>query len=175
MLAGVALVKWVVMGRFRPFVHPLWSTYVWRLEAVNALYEFLATPLALEALRGTPFLPWYLRLLGARCGRAVYMDTTGLIEFDLVEVGDRAAINEDAVLQSHLFEDRMLKASHVRIGPDCSVGAESVILYDTEMQSGARLGALSLLMKGETLPEGTAWAGLPAKRQDGRGVESHVA
>jgi non-ribosomal peptide synthetase-like protein len=114
-------------------------------------------------LRGTPFLVWYLRLLGARIGRGVYIHTTGLIEFDLVEVGDRAAINDEAVLQSHLFEDRMLKASGLRVGADCTVGAGSVVLYDTEMEDGSRLDALSLLMKGERLPAGTAWAGSPAE------------
>ena len=47
---AVALAKWTVMGRFRPFERPLWSTFIWRLEFVNALYEFLLTPLTLEAL-----------------------------------------------------------------------------------------------------------------------------
>jgi non-ribosomal peptide synthetase-like protein len=159
---GVALAKWLVMGRYRPFVRPLWSPFVWRLELVNALYEFLATPLALETLQGTPFLPWYLRLMGARIGRRVYIDTTGFLEWDLVELGDRAALNEDCIMQTHLFEDRVLKASKLRIGADCVVGAASVVLYDAEMQDGARLDALSLVMKGETLPAGTAWLGSPA-------------
>ena len=161
-LAGVVLAKRIVMGRYRPFERPLWSNFIWRLEFVNALYEFLATPLALEALQGTPFLPWYFRLLGARIGRRVYTHTTGLLEWDLVEVGDGAALNDDCVLQTHLFEDRVLKADRLRIGADCSVGAVSVVLYDTEMEAGARLDALSLLMKGETLPAGTAWAGIPS-------------
>jgi len=49
------------------------------------------------------------------------------------------------------------------------VGAVSVILYDSTMEDGARLDALSLLMKGETLPAGTAWAGIPAACQDRAG------
>ena len=160
----VALAKWIIMGRFRPFTHPLWSTFIWRLEFVNALYEFLATPLALEILKGTPILPWYFRLLGARVGHDVYADTTGLLEFDLVDIGDRAVLNEDCVLQTHLFEDRVLKASKVQIGKECNVGATSVVLYDSKMEDRSQLDALSLLMKGERLPEGTKWAGLPAKR-----------
>ena len=158
----VALAKWCIMGRFRPFVHPLWSLFVWRLELVNALYEFLATPLMLAALRGTPFLPWYLRLLGVHIGRRVYLSTTGFLEFDLVEIGDGVALNDDCVMQTHLFEDRMLKASPLHVGPDAEVGAYSVVLYDSVMEEGARLDALSLLMKGETLPAGTAWRGIPA-------------
>jgi len=161
----MALAKWIVIGRYRPFVRPLWSTFVWRLELVNALYEFLATPLGLEALQGTPLLPWFFRLLGARIGRRVYTHTTGLLEWDLVEVGDRVALNDDCALQTHLFEDRVLKASRLRIGADCHVGAVSVVLYDSTMEEGARLDALSLLMKGETLPAGTAWVGIPASWQ----------
>src|SRR5207247_10139952 len=94
-----------------PFVGPLWSWFVWRLELVNALCEFLATPLARDALRGTPLLPWYLRLLGAKIGRRVYIGTTGFLEWDLVEIGDRTALNDDCVMQTHLFEYRALKSS----------------------------------------------------------------
>jgi non-ribosomal peptide synthetase-like protein len=160
-LLVTALAKWTLIGRYRPFVCPLWSPFVWRLELVNALYEFLATPLALGVLQGTPLLPWYLRLLGAKVGRRVYTETTGFLEWDLVELGDRAVLNEDCVLQTHLFEDRMLKASRLRVGADCSVGAMSVVLYDSQMQDRSSLDALSLLMKGETLRAGTSWRGIP--------------
>lgn len=172
---GVVAVKWAVMGRYRPFQHPLWSTFVWRLEFVNALYEFLVTPLALEALQATPLLPWYLRLLGARIGRRTYVHTTGFLEWDLVEVGDEAVLNEDCVLQTHLFEDRVLKAARLRVGRGCELGAGSVVLYDSEMGDGSRLDALSLLMKGERLPPGTAWAGSPASSAQGRPAAAAAA
>ncbi len=166
---AVAAAKWALIGRSQPFARPLWSNFIWRLELQNALFEFFATPLVLKPLRGTPFLPWYYRLLGAKFGRQIYVATTGLLEFDLVEVGDRAALNDDCVLQTHLFEDRVLKASRLRIGADCTVGAESVILYDAQMEDGSRVDAISLLMKGETLPAGTSWAGIPATWQGLRG------
>jgi len=149
------------IARVAAFERPLWSLFLWRLEFVNALFEFFATPLALEVLQGTPLLPWYLRLLGARIGRRVYIDTTGFLEFDLVEIGDRSVLNQCCILQTHLFEDRILKASRLRIGADCEIGTQSVVLYDTEMKDGARLGALSLVMKGESLPAGTQWVGSP--------------
>ena len=123
----------------------------------------MATPRVLEALQCTPFLPWYLRMLGARIGRRAYLHTTGFLEWDLTEIGDRAVLNDDCVVQTHLFEDRVLKASTLRVGPDCTLGTCSVVLYDSEMEAGAKLDSLSLLMKGERLPAGTAWAGLPAR------------
>ena len=163
---AVVLAKWLVMGRFRPFNHPLYTTYVWRLEAINALYEFLATPLVLDPLQGTPLLPLYYRMLGAKVGKGAYIHTTGLIEFDLVTVGDYCCINQDSVLQTHLFEDRVLKASNLTVGDWCDIGAYSIVLYDSRMEDHSHLDSLSLLMKGETLPANTAWAGIPAKRSD---------
>jgi non-ribosomal peptide synthetase-like protein len=159
---AVAMIKTVLMGRYRPTVQPLWSMYVWLNELVNGAYEAVAAP-ALSPLLGTPFLAWYLRLLGCRIGRHVYLGSTLLSEFDLVEIGDYAAVNVGATIQTHLFEDRIMKASHLRIGDECSIGNMAVVLYDTEMQRGASLGPLSLLMKGETLPAFSHWVGIPTR------------
>ena len=96
----------------------------------------------------------------------IFLDTTNLTEFDLVEVGDDAAIGETTSLQTHLFEDRVMKMSTVKIGAASSVGSRSVILYDAEVGTGASLEALSLVMKGETLPAGSRWRGIPACTSD---------
>ena len=158
---AIVPLKWLFVGRYRPFEQPCWSAGVWRLELVNALFEFLAGPIGIETLQGTPLLPWYLRLLGCRIGKGTYIDTTGFLEFDLVNIGDRAMLNRDCILQTHLFEDRVMKASHLKIGADCEIGTQSIVLYDTHLQDGARLGPLSLVMKGETLPAGRVWTGSP--------------
>jgi non-ribosomal peptide synthetase-like protein len=161
--AFTILAKWTLVGRYRPGEKPLWSTFVWRNELINALHEHLASPFLIGLLTGTPFLAWYLRLLGAKIGRRVYLETTDFSEFDLAHVGDEAALNSDCTVQTHLFEDRVMKMSHVDIGAGCSVGAGSLVLYDTRMEPSSRLGPLSLLMKGESLPAGTSWTGVPAQ------------
>jgi acetyltransferase-like isoleucine patch superfamily enzyme len=65
------------------------------------------------------------------------------------------------VVQNHLFEDRIMKSSYVDIGNGCSVGNMAVVLYDTRMGERAVLGPLSLLMKGEIMPDGSRWHGIP--------------
>ena len=162
------LAKWALVGRYRAGEKPLWSTFVWRNELVNALHDHLAEPFLVGALTGTPFASWYFRLLGARIGRRVYLETTDFSEFDLVHIGDEAMLNADCTMQTHLFEDRVMKMSTVRIEQSASVGASSLILYDTRMEPGTKVGDLSLLMKGEVLPAGTRWEGVPARaRVDG--------
>ena len=156
-------IKWLVVGRYKPATAPLWSFFVWRTELVTSTYENLAVPLLLEPLRGTPYLNIYLRLMGCRIGKRVFCDTTDITEYDLVSVGDDAALNEDAGLQTHLFEDRVMKVSGLEIGDRAVVGSLSIILYDSVVEADAQLGDLSVLMKGETLPAGTSWEGSPAR------------
>ncbi|MGW2183547.1 Pls/PosA family non-ribosomal peptide synthetase [Streptomyces sp. NPDC001732] len=158
-----ALAKWVVAGRYRPRVEPLWSLFVRRTEFVTGLFEAAAVPAGVVFLVGTPFLPPVLRLFGARVGRRTWLGTTFLTEFDLVEVGDDAAIGMQVSLQTHLFEDRVMKMSTVTVGPGASIGPRTIVLYDTVVGADVRLGALSLVMKGERLAPGTSWHGLPAE------------
>jgi non-ribosomal peptide synthetase-like protein len=162
-ISGFILLKWMVMGRYRPMERPLWSGTVWRTELITALHDFFCGPLLLVSLRGTPMLAWYFRLLGSKIGKRVFLDSVQISEFDLVQIENDAVINTDATLQTHLFEDRVMKMSHVHIGEGCNVGAESLVLYNTHMKAGSTLGGLSLLMKGEILPENTDWTGTPAR------------
>jgi hypothetical protein len=64
--------------------------------------------------------------------------------------------NGDAGLQTHLFEDRVMKVSRISIANCAMVGSRTIILYDSIMEDDSSLGDLSVLMKGEVLPAGTA-------------------
>jgi non-ribosomal peptide synthetase-like protein len=157
---SVVIVKNAFMGVYKPVIKPLWSPYVWVNEAVNGTYESVISPL-LMAMLGTPFLAPFLRLLGVKIGKNVFIETLLLGEFDLVEIGDYAALNFDVIVQNHLFEDRIFKSSSLKIGKNCSIGNMAVVLYDTEMGDGSSIGPLSLLMKGEKITEMSKWEGIP--------------
>ncbi len=156
----VASIKWMVMGRFQPTIRPLWSAYVWLNEMVNGAYESVMAP-AMAPFLGTPFAAFFLRMIGCKVGRRCFIETTLFSEFDLVEIGDHVSLNQGVVIQTHLFEDRIMKASKLEIESDCSVGNMAVILYDTKMEEGSALAPLSLLMKGEILPRRSRWRGIP--------------
>ncbi|NYD35254.1 Pls/PosA family non-ribosomal peptide synthetase [Actinomycetospora corticicola] len=159
----VAAVKHHVVGAYRPRTAPLWDEFVRRSEFVTGLYEAAAVPAGLALLTGTPFLPGALRLFGARIGARVWLGTTYLTEFDLVDLGDDATVGREASLQTHLFEDRVMKMSTVRVAPGATVGDRSIVLYDGEVGEGAELGPLSLVMKGEHLAAGSRSRGIPAE------------
>jgi non-ribosomal peptide synthetase-like protein len=159
----VVAFKWITMGRYRPVVKPMWSWWAMRTEAVAVLYWGLAGKVLIEHLRGTPFLPWVLRLFGTRMGRGVYMNMTDITEFDCVTVGDFVALNGSCALQTHLYEDRVMKVGRVHVGDGVTVGANATVLYDTHIGDFARLGPLTIVMKGEHIPAHTEWIGAPAQ------------
>ena len=159
----VIAVKWATMGRYEPQIKPMWSFWAMRTEAVAVLYWGLAGRVFLDHLRGTPFLPWVLRLFGSKFGKGVWMDATDITEFDCVSVGDYANVNMMCVLQTHLYEDRVMKIGRIKVDRGVTIGAGTTVLYDTHCGEFARLGPLTVLMKGESLPAHSEWVGAPAE------------
>ncbi|MES2105723.1 MAG: Pls/PosA family non-ribosomal peptide synthetase [Pseudomonadota bacterium] len=158
----VMVLKWLFIGRYKKSSMPMWTPFVWLSEGITNLYEGIAVPNFMRYLRGTPWLPLAFNLLGSRIGRGVYMDTTDITEFDCVSIGAYSEINALACPQTHLFEDRVMKIDHVSIGSKVYMGPRSSVLYSAVVADNARLGPLTLVMKGEYIPAGSSWRGCPA-------------
>jgi len=154
--------KWLLLGRYQKRAEPMWTPFVWLSEGVTNMYEGIAVPNFMRYLRGTPWLPVAFRLLGCRIGKGVYMDTTDITEFDCVHIGDHSELNALSCPQTHLFEDRVMKIDRVDIGSKVYVGPRGTVLYSAKVGDNARLGPLTLVMKGEHIPAATSWSGLPA-------------
>ncbi|MGS0748636.1 hypothetical protein [Halpernia sp. GG3] len=104
-----------------------------------------------------------MRFLGVKIGKKVWLNTTDITEYDMVSIGDEAMLNEDCGPQTHLFEDRIMKVGSVKIGSQTTIHSRTIILYDTEIGNNVNIDALSLVMKGESLSDGTSWQGSPLR------------
>jgi non-ribosomal peptide synthetase-like protein len=158
----IATLKWLLLARYRTCSVPMWTPFVWLSEGVTNLYEGIAVPNFMSYLRGTPWLPLAFNLLGAKIGRGVYLNTTDITEFDCVHIGEYSELNALACPQTHLFEDRVMKIDHVNIGRRVYMGPRSAVLYGAKVGDNAKLGALTLVMKGEHIPAASSWRGCPA-------------
>ena len=159
--ASATVAKWLIVGRTKAVEYPLWSSFVWRNEVVDTFVELVAAPWFADAATGTPVLNLWLRTLGAKIGRGVWLETYWLPEADLVELGDGAAVNRGCVLQTHLFHDRVMSMHGVTFGPGATLGPHSIVLPAAAVGADATVGPVSLVMRGETVPPGTRWAGNP--------------
>jgi non-ribosomal peptide synthetase-like protein len=159
--ALTVLSKWIVMGRYRPGEHALWSLFVWRDELMNSMQEQVAGTWFLGIAGATPLMGIYLRAMGAKVGRGVWCETTAITEFDLVDLGDGCAVNRHAVLETHLFHDRLMRIAPAKMDAGSTLGPSSALLPDTRLGAGTCVGARSVVMRGEELPAGTRWQGAP--------------
>ncbi len=95
------VIKWLVIGKFREGIHPLWGFYYFRFWFVKKCVDIAQVNL----LSGTPFLAMYFRLMGSKIGKDVYLGSDRIRVFDLVSVGNNSSISKEANILGYLVED----------------------------------------------------------------------
>jgi non-ribosomal peptide synthetase-like protein len=159
--ATATAAKWLLVGRLREGSHPLWSSFVWRNELADTFVEVVAAPWFARPASGTWALNVWLRSMGARIGKGVWCDTYWLPEADLIRLWDGATVNRGCVVQTHLFHDRMLSMDSVTLRTGATLGPNSVILPAAALGKHSTVGPVSLVMRGESVPDKTRWIGNP--------------
>lgn len=161
--AGVVSVvaKWTLVGRHRSGEHPLWSGFVWRNELADTFVEVVAVPWLAGSVPGTPVMTAWLRGLGAKIGRGVWVESYWLPETDLVTLEDAATVNRGCVLQTHLFHDRILRTDTVVLREGATLGPGGIVLPGSTVGARTTLGPASLVMAAESVPDDTRWLGNP--------------
>jgi non-ribosomal peptide synthetase-like protein len=163
--AGAALLsivaKWLLVGRHHTGEHPLWSGYVWRNELADTFVEVVAVPWLAGSVPGTAVMTAWLRGLGARIGRGVWVESYWLPETDLVTLQDAVTVNRGCVLQTHLFHDRILRTDTVVLREGATLGPGGIVLPGSTVGARTTLGPASLVMAAESVPDDTRWLGNP--------------
>ncbi|MBI5171231.1 MAG: amino acid adenylation domain-containing protein [Candidatus Eisenbacteria bacterium] len=162
LLAAAVFVKWCVMGPIREGRHALWSCWCCRWDVLFEVWAAYAVPVLLS-FEGTPFVSWWLRAMGCRIGHGVVFGSSFLqvVDPDMLEIGDGATVS--CHLQSHSFEDRVLKLARVRIAAGSDVARGAVLLYGADIGERAEVAANSVVMKQELLLPGRRYEGCPTR------------
>ncbi|MCG5440990.1 Pls/PosA family non-ribosomal peptide synthetase [Micromonospora foliorum] len=153
--------KWLLVGRFRVAERALWTSFVWRNELADTFVEVLAAPWFVRFATGTPLLTAWLRTLGAKIGRGVWLETYWLPEYDLVRLGDGATVNRGCVVQTHLFHDRVMSMDVVTLGAGAALGPHGIVLPGASIGARTTVGPGSLVTRGDAVPCDSRWLGNP--------------
>ncbi|QYN34427.1 amino acid adenylation domain-containing protein [Pseudonocardia sp. DSM 110487] len=157
------LLKWVLVGRWKPQEVPVWSLAYFRFWVVKTLVQ--RSPMALFV--GTPLYVFYLRLLGAKVGRGVAVFSKNVpVCTDMLTLGDGAVIMKDSFFSGYRAHNGVIQTGAVTLGKDALVGDHTVLDIWTSLGDGAQLGHSSSLHAGQSVPGGERWHGSPAQRTD---------
>ncbi len=151
-------VKWLVIGRWKPEVIPIWSLRYFRFWAMKSLLG--SAPLA---YLGDPFYNIYLRLLGAKIGKDVVIRAKAVpVCTDMLSIGDNTLLCKDAIIRGYKARANYIYTGSIDIGANAFVGEHGLLDINTGMGDGTQLGHASSLHEGQRLPAGKHFHGCRA-------------
>ena len=161
LVALPVVLKWVLVGRWRPTSIPVWSPAYLRFWVVKVLIR--TNPMVM--FTGTPAYSLYLRALGAKIGPGVVLLTRQVpVATDLFSVGGGTLIRKDASVSCYRAHDGHIEIGGVTLGANVVIGESTVLDVQTSMADGSVLSHSSSLHPGQSVPAGETWHGSPGRR-----------
>lgn len=157
-----ALTKSVFGFKVTPGLHSIYSKECLSWMGYNSMI-LIANSAFLDVLRLSPFQTLFYRWMGAKVGKNPNINTGGLADLSLLEIGDNVLIGGGVALICHASERGYLRLEKTRIGNNVSIGISSVVFPGCEIGDGAAIAPMSLLPKGTVVPPRGYWGGNPAR------------
>ena len=139
-LASMGAIKWGLCGAF--------------LRLVNLTFLDFITP--------TFFNIIYFRLIGAKIGKGVQLNTINVNDPWLLDIGDGSVIGGGSSINCHTVERGNLILERVKIGKKCTIGAQSLIWPGCVVGDRSVLATKSVLKKRTIVGNKEIWKGNPA-------------
>jgi len=112
----------------------------------------------------TPFINLLLRMLGARLGENVQINSKYIFDATLLEIGDNTVVGGWAFIVGHVVERGILKLKKVKIGRNVTIGSYAKIMPGCEIGDNAIIGVNAVLLKNTKVESGTVYYGVPARQ-----------
>lgn len=131
-LIWAVLLKWLIIGRYKQGLHAVGSWYYIRWWFMHGILTF-NNVFILPVLRNTFVINMYYRCLGMKIGKGCLIDTTAILEADLISLGNNCKLQSDSMVNGHVFrwvdetqsQVLCLTTIHVEdgvvVGPGCTV------------------------------------------------------
>jgi hypothetical protein len=153
-----AFLRCVLRLDIREGSYPLASLGMLRWYISNAM-QFIVWSAFGDFLLMTPFAALFYRLMGAKLGLNVQINSKYCADLSLLEIGDNAVIGGHATVIAHSFEARGLILKKVRIGRFAIIGLNAIVLPGAVIGERAVIGAGVFVPKDAKIEPGTTYLG----------------
>jgi len=161
---GITLI--VLVGLFRTIfriklkegIYELYSFQAMKWAFTGSLYLMIHYTF-IDFVLLTPFANLLFRMLGAKLGRNVQINSKFVFDASLLEIGDNTVIGGGAILNGHIVERGKLVLRKIKIGKNVTVGSHSTIMPGCEVGDRAIIGAGVVLLKDTVVEPRDVWYG----------------
>jgi acetyltransferase-like isoleucine patch superfamily enzyme len=143
------------------------SLGIYRWIFINGLY-MIASITFMDFILLSSFAVLFFRLMGAKVGKNVQINSKKCFDLSLIEIGDNTVIGGYATVMCHSFERNRLILRKVKIGKNVVIGLNSVVLSGAEIGDGAFITAGGVLGKNKQVEPYSVYAGVPAESTKAR-------
>jgi len=145
--------------------YPVSSITMFRWLLYSGLYN-IAGYLILQFIPMSFLLRLFFRIVGAKIGKNVQMNTWFLNDAYLLEIGDNVVIGGKTDVSCHTFERGKLLLDKIKIGNNSAIGQHCYISPGVIINDNCVIGQYSFVRKNTIVPPKTilsAIAGLPIR------------
>jgi len=160
------IVERILVIGFKPGRYSTASFTFMRWLIYSGLHTFLLH-FVLPYTTGTCWSRMFYRLLGCKVGKNVFINTNGLHDAYLLELGDNVVIGGKTDISCHIFEGNELILGKVKIGSNTLIGTGCYIMPGAEIGDHCNIGIYSYVRKKKKIEDNSmimAIPGMPAKQ-----------
>jgi acetyltransferase-like isoleucine patch superfamily enzyme len=154
----VSLVSIIFRLKLKEGEFDVGSPEIFKWVFVNAFFMVVKV-IFLDLILLTPYCALFYRMMGAKIGRNVLINSKNVGDLSLLEIGDNSAIGGSATIIAHSFEKGGLKLKKVIIGKNVIIGLNSVIFPGAEIGDNAMIAAGAIVPKDTKVAANTTFLG----------------
>jgi acetyltransferase-like isoleucine patch superfamily enzyme len=162
LLVVVALFNRLLPTRLRPFRGGYYTLRAVPWVLHNALF-YLVRFTFLPFVTLTPYGTWFLRAMGMRIGRRVFINTEYISDPAFITIGDDAVVGGSVRIFAHYGGAGNLVVAPVRVGARATLGLACCVMGDVVVGDDAVILPHSVLLPGSRVGAGETWGGVPAR------------
>lgn len=115
----------------------------------------------LPFMAGSVFSKIFYRILGAKIGKNTFINTRGLHDAYLLEIGDNVVVGGETDISCHIFEGNHLILGKIKIGSNTLIGTHCYIMPDVTIGDKCNIGLYSYVRKKKTIEDKSMIMAIP--------------
>ena len=151
-LVVFGIIERILTIGFKPGKYKTTSPVFARWLVYSGLHIILLNT-TLPFMTGTIWGKMFYKILGCKLGKNVFINSRGLHDSYLLEIGDNVVIGGDSNITCHIFEGDNLILGKIKIGNNTLIGAESYIMPGVEIGNRCNIGIKAYVRKNRKIDD----------------------
>lgn len=161
LLIVVPIFNFILPTHIKPFKggYYTYAALPWYIH--NGLF-YLVRYTFLPFITLTPFSVWFLRAMGMKIGRRVFINTEFISDPCMLTIGDYAVIGGSVHMFAHYAGGGFLTIAPTIVGARATIGEMATLMGDVHVGDDATIMPHSVLLPGSRVGQYETWGGVPA-------------